>query len=313
MARFIARRLLYLVPILLVVSFVIFSLLLLLPGDPALAILGDYASKAQIAELHEKLQLDRPIPIQYLAWLGSLLTGDFGRSLRTRELVSDMLLTRIPVTLELTFLSILLSCAIGIPAGIAAALRRNTWLDVVVSAASMAGVAMPYFWAGLLLMMFFSVHLGWLPPAGYVPITVDPLANLKLMIMPTLTVGLTLSALVMRQTRNAMIQVLSQDYIRTAKAKGLGSWRIVFRHALRNALIPIVTVIGLQAGSLIGGSVVTETMFSLPGLGRMIIEGIFQRDFAPVQASILVIVIGVLMANLLTDLSYAFLDKKVKI
>ncbi|WP_439624749.1 ABC transporter permease [Shinella sp.] len=313
MTRFILRRILFLIPMLLIISFIIFSLLLLLPGDPAVAILGEYASAERVAELRERLKLDQPVIVQYLAWLGNILSGDFGRSLRTTELVSDMLLSRIPVTLELATLAILVSCAAGIPAGIVAALRRNGWLDIVVSTASLAGVAMPYFWIGILLMMLFSVRLGWLPPSGYVPFFTDPVTSLKLMIMPALTVGLPLSAVVMRQTRNSMIQVLSQDYIRTAEAKGLKPGRIVFLHALRNALIPVVTVIGLQIGTLVGGSVVTETMFSLPGLGRMIVEGIFQRDFAPVQAAMLVTVVGVLLANLAADISYAFLDKRVKI
>jgi peptide/nickel transport system permease protein len=224
-----------------------------------------------------------------------------------------MLLARIPVTLELATLAILVSCMVGIPAGVIAALRRNSWVDITVSTLSLAGVAMPYFWTGILLMMFFSVRLGWLPPSGYVPLLSDPIGNLKLMIMPAITVGLPLSAVVMRQTRNSMLQVLSQDYIRTAEAKGLRTARIVFRHALRNALIPVVTVVGLQIGGLIGGSVVTETMFSMPGLGRMIVEGIFQRDYAPVQAAMLVIVVGVLLANLAADISYAVLDKRVKL
>jgi peptide/nickel transport system permease protein len=313
MLKYSLRRMLYLVPILLIVSFTIFSLLLLLPGDPALALLGEFASPQQLAELRAKLQLDQPIPLQYLAWLGNFLSGDFGRSLRTKELVSDMLVSRIPVTLELTILAISLAALIGVPAGIAAALRRNTWIDVAVSTVSMAGVAMPFFWAGILLMTLFSVHLHWLPPSGFVPLFENPIQNIKLMIMPTLTIGLPLAALIMRQTRNSMLQVLSQDYIRTARARGLSPARVVFGHALRNALIPVVTVIGLQIGSLISGSVVTETIFSLPGLGRMVVEGIFERDFPPVQAAMLVIVIGVLLVNLLTDLSYTVLDKKVKI
>ncbi|MBB3146900.1 peptide/nickel transport system permease protein [Phyllobacterium trifolii] len=313
MLTFILRRLAFLVPMLLVVTFVIFALILLLPGDPVFAILGDAATPAQIAELRQKLHLDQPIIVQYLVWLKSVLTGDFGRSLRTSELVSDMLLTRIPVTVELSLLSLVVSCAVGIPAGVIAAVRRNQWPDLVFSTASLAGIAMPYFWTGILLMMLFSVHLRWLPPSGYIPLFQDPLMSLKLMIMPALTVGLPLSAVIMRQTRNSMVQVLSQDYIRTAEARGVSPMGVLFLHALRNALIPVVTVIGLQIGSLIGGSVVAETMFSLPGLGRMVIEGIFQRDFAPVQAAMLIIVIGVLLANLLTDLSYAVLDKRVKI
>jgi peptide/nickel transport system permease protein len=241
------------------------------------------------------------------------VTGDFGRSLRTQEPVADMLATRIPVTLELTLLAVLLSVVIGVPGGILAALKRNTWTDFIISFLSMGGMALPYFWAGILLIRLFSLQLGWLPPSGYVPFFQDPVQNVKLMIMPSLTVGVSLIALVMRQTRTSMLEVMSQDYIRTARAKGVSHTRVVFRHALHNAMIPIVTVIGLQMGALVSGAVVTETIFSLPGLGRMIVEGIFERDLAPVQAGILVIVIGVILVNMLTDLTYAVLDRRIKL
>lgn len=313
MHRYILRRLVHLLPVLLITSFLVFAMLLLLPGDPTFALLGEQASQADRLLLRQKLGLDQPIPLQYLHWMGSTLTGDLGRSLRTQEPVAEMLATRIPVTLELTLLAIGLSIVIGLPAGIVAALWRNSWLDVTASMVGMAGIAMPYFWMGILLIMLFSLTLGWLPPSGYVPFTVDPLANLKLMILPSLTVGSAMTALVMRQTRTSMLQVLSQDYVRTARAKGASEASVVLGHALRNALIPVVTVVGLQTGALVSGAVVTETIFSLPGLGRMVVEGIFERDFAPVQAAILVIVLGVLLVNLLTDLSYAALDKRIKL
>jgi peptide/nickel transport system permease protein len=311
--RYILRRLLHLVPVLLITSSLVFSILLLLPGDPTLALLGEQASQQDREILRQKLGFDQPIPVQYARWVANTVSGDFGKSLRTQEPVSQMLATRVPVTLELTLLSILLSVAIGVPAGIGAALARNSWLDVVCSFVAMGGIALPYFWAGILLIMLFSLTLGWLPPTGYVPFTQDPLRNLQLMILPTLTIGTAMAALVMRQTRTSMLQVLSQDYVRTARAKGVGETRLVLHHALRNALIPVVTVIGLQTGSLVSGAVVTETIFSLPGLGRMVVEGIFERDLAPVQAGILVIVAGVLVVNLLTDLSYAALDKRIKL
>ncbi len=313
MHRYIARRLVHLVPVLLITSFLVFAMLLLLPGDPTFALLGEQASQADRLLLRAKLGLDQPIPLQYLHWMGSTLSGDLGRSLRTQEPVIEMLATRIPVTLELTLLAIGLSIVIGLPAGIVAALWRNSWLDVAASMVGMAGIAMPYFWMGILLIMLFSLTLGWLPPSGYVPFTVDPIANLKLMILPALTIGSAMAALVMRQTRTSMLQVLSQDYVRTARAKGASETSVVLGHALRNALIPVVTVVGLQTGALVSGAVVTETIFSLPGLGRMVVEGIFERDFAPVQAAILVIVLGVLLVNLLTDLSYAALDKRIKL
>jgi peptide/nickel transport system permease protein len=224
-----------------------------------------------------------------------------------------MLAARMPVTLQLTLGAILLAVVVGVPLGILAALRRNSWLDMLCSAIAMSGVALPYFWTGMLLIILFSLVLRWLPPSGYVPLLQDPVGNLKLMILPTLTVGAAMSALVMRQTRTAMLQVLSQDFIRTARAKGVSEARVVLRHALRNALIPVITVIGLQTGALVGGAVVTETVFGMPGLGRMVVEGIFERDFAAVQGAILVIVAGVLAVNLATDLCYAALDRRIKL
>jgi peptide/nickel transport system permease protein len=288
-------------------------MLLLLPGDPTLALLGDQATEAQRQALRHAMGFDQPIPVQYVRWLLRFLSGDFGQSLHTQERVSHMLLSRIPVTLELTVLSMLLSAIIGIPLGIVAALRRNRLTDSVIRVIGMAGIAIPHFWAGILLIMLLSVWLGWLPPSGYVPIWVSPVANLRLMVMPCLMIGASLSALILRQTRASMLHVLSQDYIRTARAKGANPLRVVVQHALRNALIPIVTVMGLQFGSLIGGVVITETIFSLPGLGQMIVQSIFERDFAPLQAAILFVVTGTLLVNLVTDLTYAFLDKRVKL
>jgi peptide/nickel transport system permease protein len=312
-ARYIVRRLLHLLPILFVVSVVVFAMLLTLPGDPTLTLLGPQASQAQRLALRHAMGFDQPIPIQYLRWLANFLSGDFGRSLRTQEPVSEMLLSRIPVTLELTILSMMLSVLIGVPLGIVAALRRNRLTDAIIRVVGMAGIAVPHFWAGILLIMLLSVYLGWLPPSGYVPIWIDPIGNLRLMIMPCLMIGASLSALILRQTRASMLQVLSEDYVRTARAKGASEAQVIIQHALRNALIPIVTVIGLEFGRLIGGVVVTEMIFSLPGLGQMIVEGIFERDFAPLQAAILFVVVGTLLVNLTTDLVYAVLDKRVKL
>lgn len=313
MIKHILRRIVSLLPIALITSFLVFSMLLLLPGDPTYALLGEYASEADRVALRLKLGLDQPFIFQYAHWLWDILTGDFGRSLRTQEPVADMLLTAIPVTVELTLLAVILSVVIGVPFGILAALKRNGWIDFTVSFLAMGGMALPYFWAGILLIRLFSLQLGWLPPSGYVPFFEDPVQNLKMMILPALTVGTSLVALVMRQTRTSMLEVLSQDYIRTARAKGVSNARMLVRHALHNALIPVVTVIGLQTGALVSGAVVTETIFSLPGLGRMVVSGIFERDLAPVQASILVIVAGVILVNLLTDLSYATLDRRIKL
>lgn len=313
MLNYILRRIAFLIPVAFITSFLVFAMLLLLPGNQTFAVLGETATLEQHQALAKEMGLDRPIFIQYIDWLGRIVTGDFGRSLRSQEPVSEMLLLRIPVTLELTVLSILLSVIVGVPGGIIAAIKRGGKVDILVSFLSMGGMALPYFWAGILLIQVFALKLGWLPPSGYVPFFENPLQNLRLMILPSITVGMSLVALVMRQTRTSMLEVLSQDYIRTARAKGVSGTRLLMKHALRNAMIPVVTVIGLQMGALISGAVVTETIFSLPGLGRMVVDGIFLRDFAPVQASILVIVIGVIIVNLVTDLSYAILDRRIKI
>jgi peptide/nickel transport system permease protein len=311
--RIILRRAAQLVPVLLVMTILIFSMIQLLPGDPTTAVVGLEATEEQRERVRVELGLDQPLPVQYLRWLGRLASGDFGRSLRTNEPVSDMLLRRAPVTFQLTLMSILLAVGLGVPLGIVAAVRRNTWIDVVASLTAMFSLAIPYFWAGILLIMLFSVHLKLLPPSGYVPFLESPGQNLRLMLLPTLTIGTAMAALVMRQTRTSMLAVLSEDYIRTARAKGLSGFAVVVRHGLRNALIPVVTVVGLQFGTLIGGAVVTEAVFSLPGLGRMIVDGIFWRDFTVVQGGIFIVVLGVVLVNLVTDLSYALLDRRIRL
>jgi peptide/nickel transport system permease protein len=305
------KRLIQMIPVILIMSMVIFAIAVLLPGDPTVTILGEEAAPDQRERVREEYGLNDPIPVRYARWLSRVLQGDLGRSFRTREPVLSMLEARIPVTIELTFLSMLVSVLIGVSAGMAAAKWHHTWVDIVASIISMVGVAIPFFWLGILLILLFSLRLGWLPPSGYVPLTEDVLENLRLMLMPTLTVGLAMSAIVMRQTRASMLEVLSADYIRTARGKGLREWTVVYRHALRNALIPIVTVVGLQTGALLGGAIVTETVFSLPGLGRMLVNGIFRRDFPVVQGAILFIVLSVLLVNLVTDLIYAFLDPQI--
>lgn len=313
MLAYIAKRLMQLIPVLLVMSIAIFGIAKALPGDPTVTVLGEAATVEQRERLREELGLNDPIPVQYAQWLGRALTGDLGTSLRSREPIATMLAARVPVTLQLTSLAILLSVAIGIPLGVAAARYRGTWLDLCVSSIAISGMAIPFFWLGVLLILLFSVKLGWLPPSGYVPFFSDPLRNMTLMLLPSITVGLSMAALVMRQTRTAMLQVLGQDHVRTAYAKGLPERTVVVKHALRNALNPIVTVVGLQVGALLGGAVVTETVFSMPGLGRMLVDGIFQRDFAAVQGAILVIVLGVLLVNLVADLLYAALDRRINL
>lgn len=312
MLPYLAKKLAQMLPVAFFVTIIVFALTNLLPGDPTVTILGEQASPEQRAAVRVEYGLDQPAPVRYVTWLARVAQGDFGRSLRTREDVGEMLAARIPVTLELGFLSILIAVAIGMPAGILAARFRGSLIDVVASLIAMSSVAVPYFWMGVLLIMLFSLKLGWLPPSGHIRFFDDPGGNLRLMVMPALTIGTAFAALVMRQTRASMLQVLSMDYIRTARAKGLSERLVLIRHALRNALIPIVTVIGLQIGALLGGAVVTETVFALPGLGRMLVDGIFQRDFPVIQGAILFIVIAVFAVNLLTDLLYRAFDPRVK-
>lgn len=313
MIGFLLRRIVNTIPVILVMGAVVFTIAVLLPGDPTLTILGENAPMEQRERLREEMGLNRPIPVQFLDWLGRSLTGDLGVSYKTGEPVLDMLKTRIPITLQLTVLAILLSVVIGVPLGALAALRRDSWVDAVLSVVSISSLAMPFFWVGILLIMFFTLKLRWLPPSGYAPIWQDPVESMRLMIMPVLTVGTSYAAIVMRQTRASMIETLSQDYIRTARAKGGGEWRVVVGHGLRNALIPIVTVVGLQFGGLVGGSVITETIFALPGLGRMMTDAIFERDYPVVQGAIFIVLVGVIIVNIITDIIYFLLDKRVKL
>lgn len=313
MLRLVGRRIAQLIPVLLVMSLAVFTLTDLLPGDPTITVLGENATPQQREMLRREMGLDRSAPLRYLDWTSRILSSDFGLSLRTREPVSAMIAARLPVTVQLTILSMLVAALIGIPLGVVAALNRNSWIDLVVSVAALAGMALPFFWAGILLIRLFSIQLGWLPPSGYTPLWIDPARNLMLMILPALTVGGAMAGLIMRQTRSAMLQTMGQDFIRTARAKGVPEGTVVVRHGLRSALLPVVTVIGLQSGALIGGAVVTETIFSLPGLGTMIVDGIFQRDFAVVQGALLTVVLAVVVVNLITDLVYGLLDKRVRL
>lgn len=311
MLRYVGSRLLQAIPVVFVVTFVIFAIIRLLPGDPAMTILGETSTPRQREEFRLEMGLDQPIPVQYVIWLGELARGDFGISIRSREPVATMLVRRAPVTLQLTLYTVLLAVAFGVPAGIIAALRRNTWVDAAVSVSAIGHLALPNFWTAILLIMLFGVWLRWLPTAGATPLLQDPLLSLKMMILPTLTLSGSLGALIMRQTRASLLAVLAADFVRTARAKGAREPRVVVRHALRNALLPVVTVVGLQIGTMLGGAVITESVFSMPGVGRMLIEGIFARDFPAVQGAILFLVLGILLVNILIDLTYFFLDKRI--
>jgi peptide/nickel transport system permease protein len=313
MATYVLQRVLQMIPVMVLASIISFSIIFLLPGDPALLILGDQqaADPALYQAKRAELGLDRPLPIQYLDWLGKTARGDLGLSTRDRQPVAQGIKERLPVTLQLAGLGLLLALCISPPAGIISALRPNSKWDVIASLFAFGGIALPNFWFGILLIYLFAVTLHWLPPSGYVPFTDDPVQNLIRMVMPAITLGLGLSAVLMRQTRSSLLEVLHQDYMTTARAKGLGQKVVVLRHALKNALIPVVTVLGLQMGLLFGGAVITESIFSIPGIGRWAVDSITTRDFPVVQAVSLVLAIGVLLANLLADIAYAYIDPRI--
>ncbi len=314
MTTYVIQRVLQMVPVLLLATVISFSLIFVLPGDPALLILGDQlASDRQAYEaVRREMGLDRPIPVQYLDWLGRTARGDFGISTRNKQPVLDGIKERIPVTLQLTAMGMLLALAVSLPAGIISALRPNSPWDIGASLFSFLGVAVPHFWLGILLIYFLAVVYRLLPPSGFVPLGDDPGANLTRMIMPTLTLGLGLSAILMRQVRSALLEVLQQDYIVTARAKGLSARLVTLRHALKNGLIPVVTVVGLQLGALFGGAVITESIFSVPGIGRWAVDSIQMRDFPVVQAISLVMAVGVLVSNLVADVAYAYIDPRIR-
>ncbi len=313
MSTYILRRALQMIPVLAIVSIFAFALIYVLPGDPALAILGEELARDQVLyqQMRAELGLNRPVIVQYLDWAGRVMTGDLGTSTRAKIPVTRLLLQRVAPTLQLGIMGLLVSVLIAIPLGIVSAIRPNTKSDVAVTMVSMVAACIPHFWLGLLLIMGFSLGLGWLPPSGYVPPTENLLDNLRLMIMPTITIAGGAAAVLMRQTRSAMLEVLQQEYVVTARSKGLVEGVIVVRHALKNALLPVVTVIGMQIGHLIGGAVITESIFSIPGVGRLAADSIFTRDFPVVQAVVLLMASAVLLANLLTDVAYAWLDPRI--
>jgi peptide/nickel transport system permease protein len=313
MTDFLVRRALISALTLLLISLIVFAGVRMIPGDPARVLAGTDADAAGLQEIRDKYGLDDPVPVQYLRWLALALRGDLGESIRTRQPVAATVAIKLPITIELACLSLLVALALALPAGIVAAVRRNTVWDVAASAVSLCGVSIPNFWLGIMLILLVSVRLGWLPASGFIPLGEDPLGNLRRMVMPAFVLGSGLAAVLMRQTRNAMIEVLSQDYIRTARAKGLAQPAVVVRHALRNGLIPVVTILGLQMGALMGGAVVTEQIFVLPGFGRLIVEAVFTRDYPLVQGVVLITASSYVLINLLVDVSYTILNPRIRI
>jgi peptide/nickel transport system permease protein len=311
---YIARRLVQMVPVVLLVSVVSFLLIFVLPGDPALAIIGEQnARDAKLySQLRSDLGLDRPLPIQYLDWAGHILGGDFGTSTQTHQPVRTLLQQRVGATLELGLLGLTLAILVAFPIGILSATRPGSKLDIAGTLTAMLGASIPHFWLGLLLILAFGLWLRWLPPSGYIPPNQDLVGNLKLMILPAIAVGGGSAAVLMRQVRSAMLEVLQKEFIVTARSKGLPGTTVTMRHALKNALMPVLTVLGLQVGLLIGGAVVTESIFAIPGVGRLAADSIFNRDFPVLQAIVLLLALTVLVANLLTDIAYAWLDPRIR-
>jgi peptide/nickel transport system permease protein len=313
-SRYLARRLLLLVPVLLGVSVVVFLVLHLSPGDPAEIMLGAQANREDLARLRAELGLTEPLHVQYVKWLGHVARGDLGRSLWMKRPVLGEVLQRLKATLILTGTALLLSTLGGMALGVASATRPNSVLDRLSAVGSLFGASMPVFWLGIVLMVIFSLWLGWLPAAGmYAPYGGGDLSDLLAhLVLPALTLGAASITIIARLTRSTMLEVLGQDYIRTARAKGLVEQRVVVRHGLKNALIPIVTVVGVQAGYLLGGAVLTETVFAWPGVGTLMVQGILARDFPLVQGCVLVIALSFVLINLAVDLLYGWLDPRIR-
>jgi peptide/nickel transport system permease protein len=313
MRSFLLRRVGAALIVLMLSSILIFIGVRALPGDPALALAGESRDPAALEATREKYGLDKPVPVQYVTWLGRVVQGDMGESSKSGLPVADTIVDRLPVTLELALLSLVIALALGIPAGILAAAKPGSAWDYGGSGLALVGLSVPHFWLGLMLILLVSVNLGLLPASGYVPFFDDPIQNLRRMIMPAFVLGTSVAAIVMRQMRSAMLDSLGADYVRTARAKGLPERSVIGRHAVRNSLLTVVTVVGLQLGILISGAVVTEQIFVIPGFGKLTLDSVLQRDFAQVQAVVLVVTAGYVLINLLVDFLYSVLNPRIRI
>jgi peptide/nickel transport system permease protein len=313
MIAYILRRLVMLVPVLIVVGVVVFGLVHLTPGDPAAVMLGDRATPEDIAQLRDQLGLNDPLPVQFVRWFSNVLRLDFGESIFLGEPVTQALLDRVQPTVLLTLYAFSFQVLIGIPAGVLAAVRYNSPLDRVLTVMAISGSAIPTFFLGILLILIFSVRLRWLPSGGYVPFGEDPAAHFKGMLLPAFALGFSAAGLLARLVRSSMLDVLREDYVRTAFAKGLPEQLVIVRHALRNALIPALTVIGLSIGALLGGAVVTETVFTIPGMGRLVVQSIARRDYPVIQGAIIAIAMTYVLVNLIVDVLYVYIDPRVRL
>jgi peptide/nickel transport system permease protein len=312
MFDFLVRRIATIVPTLVFVSMLIFGLQQLLPGDPATILAGEDQDPTVVAYLRTKLHLDEPLPVRYAYWIGGVVKGDLGESLRTQQPVLTLILQKLPVTLELALLAMLIALFIGIPAGIVSAVSRGSPWDYLANVFALWGLSTPNFWLGILMILLFSVQLGWLPASGYVSPFEDLRANLAAMIMPAFVLGNAIAAVLMRHTRSSMLQILSADYVRTARAKGLSEPVVVLKHALRNALTPIITLGALELGTLLSGAVLTEQVFTIPGFGKLIVDAVFNRDYAVVQGVVMVTASAYIVLNLLADVAYFVVNPRLR-
>lgn len=312
MLKYIIKRFLYMIPTLFIVGFIVFLLVHMIPGDPALVMLGGEAIHEDVAALRSELGLDRALPIQFLHWIARIVRGDFGKSIPNRIPVLDSIKERFPVTLTLTTFAMIISLLLAVPSGVMASIYQNTRKDYLFMLAMILGVSIPGFWLGLMSLLIFSVYLGWFPSIGYVAITEDFFEGLRFMLLPSVTLGLFMAAVVARMTRSSMLEVLRLEYITHARAKGLPEWKVIGKHALKNAFGPTLTTIGIQYGMLLGGAVVIETVFSLPGLGKYLVVAIYARDYPVVQGSVLFIALICMLINLIVDILYTYFDPRIE-
>jgi peptide/nickel transport system permease protein len=312
MLAFFLRRLLIAIPTILLISVFVFALQKLLPGDPLLVLAGEERDPEVLEFLREKYRLNDPIPIQYLTWVGNALQGDLGTSFRTNQPVTELIAQKLPVTLQLALMSLIFAVLIGIPAGILSAYRKGTLTDYIANIVALSGLSIPNFWLGIMLILLVSVKWQLLPASGYVPPGEDFWLSIKTMLMPAFVLGTALAATLMRHTRSAMLGVLTSDYVRTARAKGLSERKVVLKHAFRNALTPIVTLTALLFGELIAGAVLTEQIFTIPGFGKLVVDAVFNRDYAVVQGIVLVTAVGFIVMNLLADMAYFLLNPRLR-
>jgi peptide/nickel transport system permease protein len=312
MLTFLAKRIVQLIPTLFFVSVLIFSLQHLLPGDPALIMAGEDRDPDVIEQIRKQYHLDQPIPVQYVYWVKNALSGDLGESMRFKQPVLELVLQKLPVTMQLASMAIVIALSIGITAGIVSAVYKDTALDYAANVFALWGLSTPNFWLGIMLIFLFSVQLGWLPPSGYVPLTEDWRQSLATTIMPAFVLGNAIAAVLMRHTRGAMLQALNSDYVRTARAKGLLERSVILKHAMRNALTPVITLGALEFGTLLSGAVLTEQIFTIPGFGKLIIDAVFNRDYAVVQGVVLITATTYMTLNFLADVLYVLVNPRLR-